>query len=512
LRFFIPIILLLVSQIAEAQNSEGDFYVNILKARLNSNGFLFDSLGSFGLRTNNGLPLAMGSGIWMSANDSQENLRVSAHNVLGNNHDFWAGPLELNSGNAANPSLWNKVYAISKEEVASHQLNFKKSNYQMSDKIKYWPGSGVYPYAKVLAPFVDLNENNQVYEPDLGDYPYFKGDAILYSIYNDNYANHTYTNALPLGVEVHTSVFAFKMQNILDSCIIVRHVLFNRSGRNYQNFRFSNVTNFKIGSVYNEFLGTDVRNNTFFAINDTSEATFSKQLLSIGCMSLNKRLSSTMYFNNDNDVINGRPGAPNHFQYLMSGKWKNNKKLKYGSNGVDGSSNANFVYPYDTDDSQSNLMWNEESVGNISGQRIGLMNFDSMFFKSASVIYFDLVYFFVDEKYNNIKQISNFCLRLRSELTSQKILNINNKLGASTRSFHVYPNPLKTGEKISVTKSIDLPTNMTIFDINGKELYNLLLEKSIESINLPIDLKSGVYIMMFSTLNNIEYKKIIIND
>ncbi|MDP2175301.1 MAG: T9SS type A sorting domain-containing protein [Bacteroidota bacterium] len=504
--------MLLVSQISEAQNSEGDFHVNILKARLNSNGFLFDSLGSFGLRTNSGMPLAMGSGIWMSANDSQGNLRVSAHNVLGNNHDFWAGPLELNSGNAANPSFWNKVYAISKEEVTSHQLNFKKSNYQMSDKIKYWPGSGVYPYAKVLAPFVDLNENNQVYEPDLGDYPYFKGDAILYSIYNDNYANHTYTNALPLGIEVHTSVFAFKMQNILDSCIIVRHVLFNRSGRDYQNFRFSNVTNFKIGSVYNEFLGTDVRNNTLFAINDTSEATFSHQLVSLGCMSLNKPLSSTMYFNNDNDVINGRPVAPNHFQYLMSGKWKNNKILNYGSNGVDGSSNAKFVYPYDTDDSQFNLMWNEESVGNLSGQRIGMMNFDSALFRSSSVVYYDFVYFNVNEIYNNIKQIDNFCLRIKKALSSYNILNIPNKIGSLSHSFALYPNPLKSGEKISILKPSDLPTNMTIFDMSGKEVFRFVLEKSKESINLPNDLKSGVYFVKFSTLNNIEIKKIIINE
>jgi hypothetical protein len=511
----LKLILLIISFVViielDAQNSEGELFVNQLRASINSNGFLFDSLGNSGLRSFNGIGLSFGSGIWMSANDSQGNLRVAAHNVLGNNHDFWAGPLELVSGNAPNPSLWNKVYAISKNEVEFHLLNYKKNNYQVGENIKNWPGSSSYPYAKTLAPFVDLNENNQIYEPLKGDYPFFKGEGVAYTIYNDNYTNHSYSNALPLGVEVHTSMFGYSNQTVLDNCIIVRHVLFNRSARNYDNFRFSTVLNFKIGGIYNEFLGTDVKHNCLFALNDTSEATFSNRLVSLGCMALNKRISSTMYFNNDNDMINGRPSMPQHFKSLMSGKWKNNKTLRYGSNGVDGSFDASFVYPYDTDDINSNLMWNEESVGNISGQRIGIMNFDSIKLLAGNLVYFDLVYFFVDENYSNIQQIDELCLNIKSELNRQDVLRNQVKLIANKSNYMIYPNPLKNGEQLLIEKNDDIPCFVSVLDCHGKEILSLNLEKNKESVNLPDYLQSGVYFLTFQSLNNKHTTKLIIN-
>jgi hypothetical protein len=511
LRYLVLIILFCISFKSESQNTEGGLFINQIKATVNSNGFLFDSLGNSGLKTKNGFPLSVGAGIWMSANDSLGNLRVAAHNVLGNNHDFWAGPLELISGNAPNPSLWNKVYTVNKNEVDFHLLNYKKSNYQMSENIKMWPGSAPYPYAKTLAPFVDLNDNNQIYEPNKGDYPFFKGDAIVYSIYNDNYTNHSYSNALPIGVEVHTSMFGFNTQSVLDNCIIVRHVLFNRSGRDYQNFRFSNVINFKIGNIFNEFLGTDIKNNCLFAINDTTEATFSNRLVSLGCMALNKGISSTMYFNNDNDMINGKPTLPEHFKSLMAGKWKNKKSLSYGSNGVDGSFDTKFVYPYDTDDKNLNLMWNEESVGNTSGQRIGVMNFDSVQLKSNNVIYYDFVYFFVDENYKNIKQLEFLCLSIKNELNRLNVLKINQDLLTRKLEVIMSPNPLKKGEQLLVLKNDDMPCFVSVVDMQGKEIYKFYLEKNKESVKLPDYLQSGIYFLNFQTLNNKHTSKLIIN-
>ena len=62
-------------------------------------------------------------------------------------------------------------------------------------------------------------------------------------------------------------------------------------------------------------------------------------------MALNKHIASSMYFENNADPINGLPVTAEHFMNLMQGKWKNGKTLNYGSNGVDGTGYARYVYP-----------------------------------------------------------------------------------------------------------------------------------------------------------------------
>jgi hypothetical protein len=483
-----------------------------MAVRLGSNGLLSDSSGSPAISQVNGTRLMERAGVWMSAIDDNGIIRVSAHNVTGKLQNFWCGPMQLNNELAADTMAWNKVWQLNQEQVKFHKDHFKDNNYLAKPVINNWPGNGPSGYAKVLAPFVDNDLNDQLYQPKDGDYPYLTSESLMYSIANDNANKHWQSNIQSLGVELHTAVMGFSAEDTaLSNCVMVRYSVFNRSARNYKNFRFSTVMNFAIGIEDNEYLGTDVGNKILFAINDTSEATFSNKLLSIGCMALNNQLSSTMYFENTPDPVNGLPVLDSHYVRLMTGYWKNNKRLVYGGNGVDASgSSARFVYPYNTDVSQGSLMWSDNERYQ-PGKRYGLMNFDSVSLAAGTGRYYDVVYFIVEEDSFDIKQIPQSCLKIKQVLNTKNLLK-GPKTEYKNGQFPVlYPNPIKAGEKMVIKFTLESPTNMRIISLEGRQIIKINLDSFDNSIILPEDLAEGVYLLEYETLNTKRYIKFNLN-
>lgn len=494
------------------QTPVATMYSHDIVLRMMSRGLMGDSLNAPALQSSGGLTLIDKAGVWMSATDANGVIRVAAHNVIGDKHEFWPGPLQLNNAMAADTLSWNKVWLLSRQEVDYHKAHYKDNNYMVAAVISQWPGNGPAGFARILAPFVDNDLNDQMYQPADGDYPYFSGENFLYSIANDRASSHRLSKALPLGVELHTSVLGFSDADPeLSKCVLVRYSVFNRSANDYKNFRLSAVVNFSIGALQNEYLGTDVANKILFAINDTSEATFSGKLVSTGCMALNHQLSSTMYFENTPDPVNGIPVLDSHYLRLMSGYWKNNKQLVYGGNGVDASgATARFVYPYNTDASHGSLMWSDNERYQ-PGKRLGLMNFDTVELKAGAAKNYDLLYFFVEEDSFDVKQISQSCLKIKQVLNTKNLLKNNeNRLSIGGKTL-VYPNPVKAGEKMVIKFIHETPVSMRIISLEGIEIVKIDLDSFENSIILPEDLAEGVYLLEYETLNTKRYIKFNLN-
>lgn len=481
--------------------------INNLSVRLNSNGLISDSLGQPAMVNKNGMGLLDNAGVWMSATDSAGNLRTAAHSLLVNSHEFWGGPLELKNEIPASNLLWDKVYPVYQSEVNYHIAHYKDNGYSPVSNIAKWPGSAGSPYAQVLAPFVDVEVNDQVYNPTSGDYPYLKTDGLIYSISNDRYSAHNYSGGLPLGIELHTSVSGFAGDSLLGNCILVKYTVFNRSDRDYDNFRLSPVFNYGIGNISNEYLGTEIGANAMYTVNDTSEATFSGRLVSLVCMAVNRKISSTMYFENSADPINGRPDSAVHFSNLMQARWKNGQFLNYGSNGVDGSGSARFVYPDTTDKSNGGFRWLDQ----VPGEKFGIMNFDSLELKRGKSLQFELALFYVEENNYNIKQIGVNCLKIKQALIDRNMVKLVEKPLAESSHFRLYPNPAKIGDKVYLGDLFEVPMGIRLIDMQGKEIIKLNLDINDKSVILPPDLKPGVYILECKTLNEVKVQKLILN-
>ena len=498
-------LILLCSLAAYSQTSTGLIQTSNLALRLGSDGFLKDSSVFPAIANTNGLALLQNATVWMSATDSAGKSRIAVQNLLNGQGEFWPGPMSLSGEQAANSLQWNKLYPLSKGNINDHKQNYKNQSYVPSLAISNWPGSLGFPYAQVIAPFVDLENNDMLYEPMKGDYPYIESDAILFSISNDVANTHKVSNGFPLGIELHTSVMSFQ-DSILKNCFMVRYAVFNRSPRTYKNFRFSPVLNFKIGTLENEYMGTEIGAQAIYSINDTSEATFSKKLVSLGCMALNKHIESSMYFENNADPINGLPVTAEHFMNLMQGKWKNGKTLNYGSNGVDGTGYARYVYPDTTDFTHSNMRW----IDQVPSKKIGLLNFDSMELKSGQATYYDVVFFSVDENFSSFKQIGQNCLKIKQALNTKNLLKIDRNSRRKEPILTWFPNPVKIGDKLNLQTLLESPQCIRLVDLNGVEICKLNLDDNGKSIILPPDLNAGVYIVEYKTLNIVHIQKLIL--
>lgn len=485
---------------------------NNLKVRLNSNGLFSDSAGIPAISNSSNFSFADRVGVWMSATDSQGKIYVACHDVIGGKQEFWPGPLSLNNQVSADSTVWNKVYPMNSSLIASHIANYQSASYVPHPLIAQWPGSGPAGFAGILAPFVDNEVNDKIYDPLNGDYPYIRSSSEILAISNDRANTHLNSQAWPMGVELHTSTMGFApTDTLLKNCIMVRYLVFNRSATTYKNFRFSVAVNFGIGMQDNEYLGTDVPNKTLFAINDTSEATFSGKLVSFACMALNGRLSSTIYFENTGDPVNGRPAVDTHFVRLMKGIWKNGNPMVYGGNGVDASgSQTSFVYPYNTDDSHGNQMWSDNDRYQ-PGKRYGLLNFDSIELKAGTATSFEVAFFIVEENNFNIKQIGNSCLSIRQALNTKNLMKNTQNLGSFVEKNTLYPNPLKPGDNLVIKGLQEKPISMRIMGLDGREIYKFDLHDSDINCILPFDFSDGVYFLEYETLNTKKYIKFVVN-
>ena len=95
------------------------------------------------------------------------------------------------------------------------------------------------------------------------------------------------------------------------------------------------------------------------------------------------------------------------------------------------------------------------------------------------------------------------------EMTSStSISNLNNDIS----SFSIYPNPINGNNLTIVFENSSKTTELNIFDITGKNVYQELFEGigfQAKSINLP-NLNNGVYIVSFSSKGSIFQKKLVV--
>ena len=86
-------------------------------------------------------------------------------------------------------------------------------------------------------------------------------------------------------------------------------------------------------------------------------------------------------------------------------------------------------------------------------------------------------------------------------------VSINDK---SKSTINVYPNPASDNVNI-VTNTLDLNSQINIYDISGKLIFSQKIKDNFSVINLPVDTyKSGVYTISLLENKSIYHKKLIV--
>ncbi len=255
-------------------------------------------------------------------------------------------------------------------EIEQHQQDFDDNGIidgPVPIDILKWPGRGNpqfivqmgFPLAdQDMAPFYDRNNNN-VYEPLLGDYPVYdhgRSDAVaedmLWWIFNDAGNRHLQSGGQSLGAEIHATAWSFQCQgdSLLNRTIYLRHAIHNKSISAWYNFRAGLWHDPKIGCGSDDYIGVDTTLRPSYWYNqDTNEdhpcgpngnAGYGNNPPVQAMTLLNQPLHAYVYHTGSYSDSLGTPiPTVNYYQHL-NGVFMDGTPMTVGGSGYDPNSSA----------------------------------------------------------------------------------------------------------------------------------------------------------------------------
>lgn len=217
---------------------------------------------------------------WASGYD--ENQQIRFFNDTVNFNILNTSPLLTSSGDVLNNTgAYHRVWSVHRTEIENHLADYADNNQidePVSISLLSWPGKGNPHFQTIfgipaqhddLAPFYDQNDN-EIYEPLLGDYPILDKDLpsvipdqMCFTVFNDIVDSNS------LGIEIHDIVFAFYCDTLSDinQTIFNKRTYINKSGHAYADFAFGNNSDADIGCPEDDFYGTAISLNTVYGYN-----------------------------------------------------------------------------------------------------------------------------------------------------------------------------------------------------------------------------------------------------
>ncbi len=345
------------------------------------------------------------SSVWIGGYDAGGSLKTAAQTYRQNGNDYWPGPLTSTATtDPATCVAWDKFFKINRVDVESY-YNWVMNNQgdpnplegtTAMDVINTWPAFG--PDGQPLAPYYDVNADG-FYDPSVGDVPDFDitgtrgcnaqlyGDQCLFWVFNDKGNIHTETGLPGIGVEIQAQAFAFATNDELNNATFYKYKVINKSSFRLDSTYFGIWDDADLGWYMDDYVGCDVGlgfgmlyNGT--EVDGTGQATaYGSNPPAIGIdffegpyadtngvddpaysvppsflnygdgTADNERLGMCkfMYFNNNNNNVNGNPSAGDDFYQYLTGSWRNGTRITYGGDGTSGSVICDYMFPGTSD-------------------------------------------------------------------------------------------------------------------------------------------------------------------
>jgi hypothetical protein len=433
---FIVAITYFVSAKAQGENA---LHINNQLIRVTPTGMLYND--SWDLHT-----LSYGN-LWIGGIDASSTLKIAA-NTYGIGADFFPGPLNsVASTDSTIMANFNRVWKIDQCAINAYTswLSFGMPGPNPVDSVSMeaiinWPS--VNPDGSPLASFNDLNSNG-IYEPLAGEVPIIKGDEAIFFVCNDRGGLHTETGGASIGIEIQGMIYEYSCSSdsSLFNTFFENYKIINKSSFRLDSVFVGNWSELDIGSPYDDFIGCDVSRGTYYGYNgdsiddmppagmqaygtnppalgvvflagpyadpngidDPASATPNGTNYGDGIID-NERLgmSKFHYYNNDLSSI-GSPSSPPEFYNYMAGAWKDGTPMMYGGIGhLSGGVPCDYMYPGNSDPSgfgtigSPQPIWDEQTAGNIPGDRRGLGVFGPLTFQPGAIN--DITYAYVFAK------------------------------------------------------------------------------------------------------------------
>lgn len=492
---------------------------NNAHALISDNGFFFtnqtNGVAGYEIPAGSGNQTMFAMSFWMGGLDDADQLHFAGQTYIAG-EDLFAGPIanDYNSPYylATYPSA---IWKVTKAQINFHINNFTGVGYTADPAIANWPGNGNVSegIAQQLAPYVDVN-NDQIYNPMDGDYPYIQGDQAVYVIMNDAAGDHTATGADSLGVEIHVMFYQYNTADAIDNTTFMNVKLYNRSSTNYHDFYFGLFMDYDLGSSVNDYVGCDSTRNLSYVYNgeDTDDGQggqpgYGANTPAFGSMMLNEPMGTFLYYNIGGGA-NGDPNSAVDQYYYLQGIWQNGAHMLYGGNGFNSGTTlmqSNYMF---TGNPYLNTGWTEISEGNPPGDRRAVMSTAGHDFLANASNCIDVAFIYnrdgadhlenVNELLGTADFVQNFYDNNIQPCNQIFLENVEK----SSSNFTIFPNPSDGNFYVNVTEN----TTVVVFNLNGQIVAT---ENCVEGKNqIQLDLSNGFYIVQLKTNETISYVKI----
>lgn len=316
-------------------------------------------------------------GIWLSALDANDSLKVAAMTYRNQGFDFFPGPIDAASQNITNNScsVFNRFFEVKYNAIQTHLANTAYATpVAISDipqSILEWPAKGnahftQYNIVDDLAPFVDVNQNG-IYDPENGDYPKIKGDQAIFWVVNDIGGVHSRTGGSPLGVEVQFLAYAYKSDNTtLNNSTFYDVKTIKKTTGNLHDFKFGLFVDVELANYSDNYVGCDTALNIAFGYNPvTTYYGGGATVPFVATQFLNQKMSSFAHFVSSS-TLQSDPSNANEVRHYMTGKWKDGTPTTLGGNGYGGTTPTPFLFYGNPADSTA---WSEIGSNQTLGDR-----------------------------------------------------------------------------------------------------------------------------------------------
>lgn len=507
------------------------------------------------------------SALWIGGLDNSNQLHGASQTYRQSGVDFWPGPLDTISGtiDSLTSKNYDKIWKVSYTDINTFITAYNSGSVVATPDMLTWPAKGTGNNSRNLAPFVDYNLDGN-YNPVDGDYPKIKGDQALYFIYNDNLAAHS-TSFTPMGIEVQGMAYAYGCPTVLSGKPELSYTTFydykitNRSSNNYHDVFVSMWSDADLGYYGDDYIGCNVADNYGFGYNadgdDESAAGvqgYGSYMPAQGFNIVKGPIANLMdgIDNNNNGTVdeinedcklnkfnyfnNSLAGVPvgqtdptigTEFYNVMTGNWKDGSPFTCGGNGSGGTTNTNWAYSGDPNNTGVNTdvnnicgYWTESTASITPGDRrmiLGSGPFTLNAGQTQEVEYAFVTSFDSSAAGNNIISLAKLKTDIQKVNAFYNQVNKPNCLQAITvgitevakqNDFALYPNPAKSQITISSTIIGSTKINYEVVDVLGKVI--LMNDNNANNFTINInDLNSGIYFLRLQINNSIVVKKFV---
>jgi hypothetical protein len=282
-----------------------DMDINNVRARLLSSGDVWWDLSDAkyivpNVEPGSGLPevsSVYAGSVWLGGVDPAGNLKVAAQTYRSSTStDFWPGPLDPIEGTVDEQTCenWDKHFVVLGSDIRNHLSLYREAvengvPYDESlipESVKGWPARGNRFFQQLhdfdlpdteqgLALFYDTN-GNELYEPELGDYPVIdiRGcdlkefpDQMIFWIYNDAGGIHTATQGNAIQMEVQVQAFGYQTNDELNDMTFQRYKLINRAVEDIDSTFFAMWVDADLGCYTDDYVGCDTARSLAYYYN-----------------------------------------------------------------------------------------------------------------------------------------------------------------------------------------------------------------------------------------------------